>query len=1148
MKKELFNDDWLFAKFKLGTTLEKVKKMSTILKEVDIPHDWLINDANNLYESGEGWYKKQFEIENLTPNDYFTFRFDGIYQDSTVYINGALAFAWKNGYTTFEFDATPYLKQGTNEIFVRVVYESPNSRWYSGAGIYRNIWIKKGLKNHFIADGIYITPVKEGGLRWRVEIDSEFALNTASSAYRIKHTMLTLSGEVVATSSQIATNELKDSQSLSISNPKLWDVGVGNLYTMKSRLIQDGVVVDVVLNRFGFREVQMSPDGGFVINGRRLKLFGVCQHHDLGALGAAVNKVALRRQFELLLKMGMNAVRTAHNVPATEFMELADELGIIVCTEIFDMWKNPKTTYDYARFFDEWAQRDMASWIRRDRNSPSVVMWSIGNEISDTHVDARGVKTTAMLANLVKLHDPKGHAKATIGSNFMPWENARKCADVLKLAGYNYAEKYYEEHHKMHPDWIIYGSETASTVQSRGIYRFPLSHSILSDDDEQCSSLGNGSTSWGAKSTEACIIADRDALFSLGQFIWTGFDYLGEPTPYHTKNSYLGQIDTAGFFKDSAYVWQAEWTNYKQKPMIHLFPYWDFSEGQLIDICVTSNASLVELFFNEESLGMCEIDHVKGEKLVANWQLPYKKGTLKAVAYDENRTIIATDVAMSFDDAKTIVLKPDKTELIANGEDLIFVEISTVDENGIHVANANNRMYVNVAGVGRLVGIDNGDSTDYDSYKGTSKRLFSGKLLAIIATNHKAGEILLTVSSCDLTTATQEFKVLEGEIPVGTSKALTANLPSQLIDDIPIRKIELISPAGNLLNENLREVIVKAKIYPDKAMYRNLQWRVTNETGIDSTIASFEIINEETVKVVARGDGQFYLRCMTNNGANKPRLISQLDFSVLGLGEAFFNPYEFISGGLYSKSNIPLTNGNDRGVATDRELESHVGFENVNFGEIGSDMITLPLFPLLGNEFPIEIWEGMPGVMGSEKVCEVRYDLGSKWNTYQEKTYQLPRKFKGLTTICFVFKQKVHIKGFSFVAPIKAYEQLFATDYSFISGDSYTVTSDAVEGIGNNVTLIFDDMDFTANSMNKIQICGSTPLAKNVIQIRFDDGEVESIQVVEFMRTTDYEVQEFMLEDVGFNQRVSFIFLPGCQFDLKWFRFIGNVEKMLMNS
>ena len=971
MKTQLFHDNWFFSKAKLGSTLEDIKKSDTIFKAVDIPHDWMIYDPNNLYETGEGWYKKQFKIESLSAEDYISFRFDGVYQDSTVYINGVLAFEWKNGYSTFEFDATPHLVCGANEIVVRVVYESPNSRWYSGAGIYRNVWFNKGLKDHFIADGIYITPIKEADSSWKVEINSEFTLNKAAN-YRISHTILTLNNEIITTSEQEVSEMGKDLQVLTVSSPRLWDIGAGNLYFMKSELFKDGELVDVVTNRFGFREIEVSPNGGFVINGRRIKLFGVCQHHDLGALGAAFNKVALRRQFDLLLKMGMNAIRTAHNVPAVELMELADEMGIIVCSEIFDMWRNRKTTYDYARFFNDWAERDMASWIRRDRNCPSIAMWGIGNEISDTHIDERGVETTKWLAGLVKFHDPNGHALATIGSNFMPWENARKCADVLKLTGYNYAEKYYEEHHQLYPDWIIYGSETASTVQSRGIYRFPLSQSILADDDEQCSSLGNSSTSWGAKSTEACIIADRDAEFSLGQFLWSGFDYIGEPTPYHTKNSYFGQIDTAGFKKDSAYIYQSEWTDYKVSPMVHIFPYWDFSENQMIDVRVCSNAPKIELFFNDGSLGTFDIDHQNGRKLVGDWQIRYKKGVLRAVAYDEKGNVIAEDIQRSFGDATDLVLNANKTE-VRGTQDLIFVEISTVDENGIYVENANNRVYVNVTGEGRLIGLDNGDSTDYDQYKGTSRRLFSGKLLAVIAGANRAGEIRFEVESEGMASKVITFQNKECVPTKGVSTTLMSNIESEKIFDIPVRKIELVSSGGYELNENKKSVTVQANIYPKNASNKNLSWRITDGSGIDSNIASIDVDGDKAV-VTAHGDGLVYLRCMSIecvDGVEKVKLISQLDFTISGLGEAYLDPYGFISGGLYNVSNIDLTNGNERGVATARELDSHVGFKDVDFGEIGADTITLPIFSLSGEEFPIEIWEGMPDDANSEHICTV---------------------------------------------------------------------------------------------------------------------------------------------------------------------------------
>ena len=283
----------------------------------------------------------------------------------------------------------------------------------------------------------------------------------------------------------------------------------------------------------------------------------------------------------------------------------------------------PKTQYDYARFFVDWAGTDVRSWVRRDRSHVSLLMWSIGNEIYDTHASEHGQEITRRLVDYVREHDPRENAPCTIGSNFMPWEGAQNCADIVKVAGYNYGEKYYEEHHLKHPDWIIYGSETASVVQSRGVYRFPLRQSVLADEDEQCSALGNSSTSWGARSVEACIADDRDADFTFGQFLWTGFDYIGEPTPYHTKNSYFGYIDTAGFPKDAYYLFQAQWRPAAEHPMVHLYPYWDWNPGQLIDVRACTNGESVELYVNGRSQGRQRIDHAHGRQLQGDWQVPY---------------------------------------------------------------------------------------------------------------------------------------------------------------------------------------------------------------------------------------------------------------------------------------------------------------------------------------------------------------------------------------------------------------------------------------------------------------------------------------------------------------------------------------------
>ena len=1115
VKKRLFNDSWSF------------RLDGGEWKPVEMPHDWLIYDAKNLYKYGVGEYKKIFRTEDIS-NRYFL-RFDGVYMDCEIFINGQQAFEWKYGYSAFEFEFGDYLTNGANEIIVRVNHQSPNSRWYSGAGIYRDIWLKTTGRTRIISDGIYITPRKSDDKNWIVEVDTE--IENTSGNVAMRHTLINKNGLVVA-DAQCAPLQMK--------SPDLWDIDSPNLYTLKTELLENGEVIDSEENRFGFRTVEFKPDSGFWLNGRNLKLNGVCQHHDLGCLGSAVNKAALKRQLEKLREMGVNAIRTAHNMPAQTFMELADEMGILVISEAFDMWERSKTKYDYARFFNDWVERDVASWIRRDRNSPSVIMWSIGNEIGDTNYE-RGIELTKMLKDLVRLHDPKNHAPVTIGSNYMDWENAQKCADILKLSGYNYAERLYDKHHAEHPDWIIYGSETSSVVQSRCVYHFPLSQPILSDDDEQCSALGNSAVSWGAKNPEYCITADRDAKFSAGTFLWTGTDYIGEPTPYHTKNSYFGQIDTAGFKKDSFYIYQAAWTDYKRVPMVHIIPsYWDFSPAQIIDVRVCSNAPKVELFLDGQSLGAFDIDRVNGKKLLGDWRVAYKKGTLRAVAYDENNNIIAEDIKKSFGDASEIMLAPNKTELLADGRDLIFVEISALDKNGAPVGNANNRVNISVAGAGRLIGLDNGDSTDFDQYKCTSRRLFSGKLLAVIASAQSPGEITLTVESTGLTPKTLKFTAVSCEIPEGTSGVVPQISDTEYKqEDVPIRKIELISAERRELSDKLQQVTVKANIYPENAAYSDLEWRAANVAGVDFDAVKITVDKADktggTVILTALGDGDFYLRCAAKNGAAKPRLISQLEFSIKGMGELALNPYKFIAGSLYNASNIELTNGNERGVATDRVLESHVGFKDIDFGSFGSDEVTIPIFALSGHEFPIDFWEGMPGEDGSERLCTINYTQGSRWNTYIEQTFKLPRRLKGVTTFCIAVKLKIHVKGFIFKKSEKAYELLNANEYTHIYGDSFKITENAVENIGNNVSVAFGDMDFGERGFSKIEICGRTPLEKNIIQVRFSDEE--QAQFIEFENSGEYIAREFDLKSVKGAKTVTFLFLPGCDFDFKWFRF-----------
>lgn len=1139
----LFNDNWYFSKQPLNTTLEVMESSSIDWKPVSIPHDWLIYDAQNLYENGEGWYRKTFTYTESLENNHLSIRFEGVYMNSTVYVNGNLAGTWKYGYSTFEFDITNLLVPGENVIMVQVIHESPNSRWYSGAGIYRNVWLKTYPEKHLVSDGIYISTRKdEDG--WVVEVDSELMDSSLKGANSLKlvHKILDPSGKEVASMEATELSlpadgkVINDRQSYKIIDPQLWDLKSPNLYTLHTRLLWKDQVIEEEENRFGFRTLTFTTDKGFFLNGQYVKLYGVCQHHDLGCLGSAVNKEATRRQLRILKEMGVNAIRTSHNMPSVELMELSDEMGILIQTEAFDMWERRKTTYDYARFFPEWAEKDVASWVRRDRNHPSLIMWSIGNEIYDTHAGERGLELTKMLRDLVLIHDPKGNAPITIGSNYMPWEGAQNCADILKLAGYNYAEKYYEDHHKAHPDWIIYGSETSSTVQSRGIYHFPVSQSVLSDDDEQCSSLGNSSTSWGAKSTEACIISDRDAAFSLGQFLWTGFDYIGEPTPYHTKNSYFGQIDTAGFKKDSFYIYQAEWTNYKESPMVHIFPYWDFSEGQLIDVRVCSNAPKVELFLNGESQGVHNIDHAHGDKLVGDWQLPYTKGELRAVAYDEADNPIAEDRKISFQDAASLVLTTDKTEMTANGNDLIFLEISAEDENHNPVENANNRVHISVEGPGKLVGLDNGDSTDYEQYKGTNRRMFSGKLLAVIASTFEAGTITVKAESKGVKAAELNIVSKEGEIVPGSSELMACPETPSYSEEVPIRKLEIVCPQGNRITKEHPTLTVHVTTHPIDADDQEIIWRLTTVAGVDSPLASLEA-DGKTAKITGKGDGRVYIRCAVKNGSDKIRMYSQLEVEITGLGEALLDPYGFISASVYTYSNGALTNGNDRGMATSRDGESHMGFDGIDFGEYGSDEITLPIFCLDSEKLPIEIWQGIPGKEDAQLIDTVIYQKPSKWNTYQEETFKLPKRLKGITSLCFVLQRKAHIKGFYFKKLEKAFEQLSILENNGVYGDEFTITDQAIENIGNNVSIVYDAMDFGSKGCSKIKICGHSPIDKNTITLLFSGEEGESRQVVEFTHSDGYAEKEFDLSPVNGLNKVTFVFLPGSQFNFKWFRF-----------
>ena len=1180
----LFDDGFSFLKTPVGTTLEQAEAREREFRPVDLPHDWLIYDSQNLYEDGTGWYRKRFLWRESDEKRAFL-TFDGVYMDSAVYINGQKAGEWKYGYSSFTLEITPYLRQGENTLYVSACFKSPNSRWYSGAGIYRDVYLRVTDAVCLAEDGVYVS-TRQAGQDFLLRVETEILCGGATASPEASHrlyerngqgqkgrqlALLPVSAEEAAAVWQAAgispdgvraagsstdlggvngsrEADVRQVRFYRVAQPRLWDVDDPALYLLETVLCADGRETERQDTVVGFRSTVFSPTEGFLLNGRKLKLNGVCGHHDLGALGAAFNVSAMRRSFRILRDMGVNAFRTAHNMPARQVLELADEMGILVVCEAFDMWERPKTEYDYARFFPAWWERDVASWVRRDRNHPCVIMWSIGNEIYDTHADERGQTLTRLLTDEVRRHDPCRNAAVTIGSNFMPWENAQKCADIVKTAGYNYAEKHYRSHHEAHPDWIIYGSETSSIVQSRGVYHFPLREGILSEDDGQCSALGNSPSSWGARSMEDCVTVDRDTPFSMGQFVWSGFDYIGEPTPYHTKNSYFGQIDTAGFPKDSFYVWQAAWTDCDRAPMVHLFPYWDFNPGQMIDVRVCSNAPYVELFLNGRSLGRRKISNKpgSGREILADYRVPYEAGTIEAAAYDEDGRELARERRHSFGDSAALEILPENRQAQADGREILFLQIRALDREGHPVENACDRVFVEVEGPGRLVGMDNGDSTDGDSYKTTNRRLFNGKLLVMVQTGFVPGRITVKVHARGLAGAETVLTAVpaSGVLPVGypggapcgyTASEACTERPVVLgrREEIPVRMIRLMAEGGRTFGPDCREIRVRAEIFPPEAEDDRLRFRAVSGAGVPSHLVTLEQQGREAV-MRAVGDGSFRLQCLSGSGTDHVRVISQLEFTVEGLGQAYLNPYGFIAGSQYTSVQGQAANGNERGVATDGEGRTVLTYSGLDFGRVGSDEITVPVFALTDEACPIQIWRGVPEE-GGTLLADVVYHKPSIWNVYQPETWRLRERLRGIETLSFVVWRKLHLKGFSFTQ--KAWLKLQASEADAVYGDSYTVMPSTVEQIGNNVSLEFHEMDFGQEGAASLTIRGRCADRSNTIHVRFLDGCGESRQILEFARCGDWQERTFPLAPVRGMCRVTFVFLPGSRFDFDWFRF-----------
>lgn len=1129
----LFNDLWQFCLCDIGTELPALSEKHWY--DVELPHDWLIGDTGNLYKTGEGWYKRTLSVTAEQLSGRVFLNFDGVYMNSTLFVNGKEVGTWTYGYSAFEHDITDFLKEGENELLLRVKHEAPNSRWYSGAGIFRDVMLKFRADTYIRTNGVYIHSEKGEGDTWHTEIETDICGKAADITMVFQ--VLSPDYNVIAAFKQQAKfggDTETFSNSFDITAPVVWDIDTPEVYMLEVELYRNDELIEVQYVPYGYRTTEFSPEKGFLLNGRQLKMHGVCMHHDLGALGAAVNDTALYRQMKTMKEMGCNAIRTSHNMPARQLVEICDDLGLLVVCESFDMWENAKTEFDNHRFFVEHAERDVRSWVERDRNHPCVIMWSIGNEISDTN-DPHGIEITQRLYDYVLKYDPKLNARATIGSNFMANETAHKCSDIVKLAGYNYTERLYNEHHQRYPDWFIYGSETASAVRSRGIYHFPAEAPLLTHEDLQCSSLDNSVVGWGSSAMKSWRL-DRDHDFCGGQFIWTGFDYIGEPTPYSTKNSYFGIVDTAGFPKDIYYFYKSVWTD---EPTTHIVPsHWDFNEGDMIDVIVYSNAHTVELSLNGESLGKHEMDLLTDKKMRAEFRVAYKSGELTAKGYDENGLIVSEDTLRTCGDPAQIVLREENGACFANGTDICFVEISVADKDGIPVANARNRIKVEVSGAGRLVGLDNGDSTDYDSYKGDNRRLFSGKLLAMVKSTLSSGEITIKATSEGLETAElslTSFRAYDEDIN-GVSVVTENTFPAvttEYTNEVPVRKIV---PACDCVELNAERTTaeINVQLLPLNATYSDISWKCVRDTGVEVNFASIEW-NGTVATVTALGDGEFIARAFVNNGASQPQVCADVRFTVTGLGAATRDAYEFISASQLDSSNVTVNLVEDGAIGS-FEGKTVMSYKNVDFGKTGTEEIILHIGTCF--DMPVEVWDGIPGEEGAELLEKLTFHNNGHWCGFVPEAFPLPRRLTGVRTISIVIDSRVTYGGFEFTPINRAFDTNYTAESDSIYGDEYSIKGRSVVRIGNNVILNYDALDFGEDGASSVVIHGITANPSNQVQLRYTpEGGEQSSVLLEFMQSDAPTEQRFEIPKLTGAQAISFVFLPGTKFDFTWFRF-----------
>jgi len=776
-----------------GTSPETAAFDDSAWRKLDVPHDWgvegpfrddLANDTGKLPWKGIGWYRKHFTVPASDQGRRLFVDFDGAMANAKVWLNGEYIGTWPYGYTSFRLELTPHVKFGAeNVLAVRLDTAKWGSRWYPGAGLYRNVWLVKAAPVHVGQWGVFVTTPKPGEAKIAVIVDNQ---GEKSVTVQVKTEIL---GPDKVAETAPATKELATGASgtlelaASVPNPKLWDLRAPNLYVARTTVSVDGKVVDTYDETFGFRTIEFTARDGFKLNGRRVPLYGTCNHHDLGPLGAAFNTRAMERQLEILKEMGDNALRTSHNPPAPELLELADRMGFVVMVEAFDCWRAGKTANDYARLFDAWHEKDLQAMVRHYRNHPSVVMWSIGNEIHEQN----GPQLAKPLADIVRAEDPT--RPVTAGCN-NAGAGTNGFQTAVDLFGLNYHTTGFDKLLKFpgNENKPMYSSESSSCISSRGEYFFPVKRGGDSRVNFQVSSYDVDAPPWAQPPDEEFAALDKSPAF-MGEFVWTGFDYIGEPTPYNadttnllnfsdpaekakmqkelqdlgkmkvpSASSYFGILDLCGFKKDRFYIYQARWR--PDLPMAHILPHWNWPErvGQATPVHVYTSGDEAELFLNGKSLGRKS----KGEfEYRIRWDdVAYQPGQLHVVAYRKGAKWAEDTVKTTGAPAK-LLLAVDRPKIKADGADLAYVTVTVADKEGLLVPRTHNLVTFEVEGPGEIVAVGNGDAASHEPYQARERKAYNGLCLAIVrAKAGAAGTIKLKAASAGL--AGSEIQISTG--------------------------------------------------------------------------------------------------------------------------------------------------------------------------------------------------------------------------------------------------------------------------------------------------------------------------------------------------------------------------------------------------